>query len=116
MPRYQLKFLKNLSRAICVLSLAWTFIANAAPVQLVEQLPIDVVVASPGLSLTDFGRVAFGNLELRPPPEASGKINIHFGEALAAGRIDRHPPGSVRYAAVEVSLAGTNTIVVAPPA
>ena len=42
-------------------------------------------------------------------------MRVHFGEAAKSGRVDGKPPGSVRYAAVEIEIDG-NPIVVAPPA
>ena len=66
--------------------------------------------------LVDFGRVAFGNLQLTPPANATGRIIVHFGEAFTAGRINRKPPGTVRYARAEATLDGTKALVVAPAA
>jgi alpha-L-rhamnosidase len=87
---------------------------TTAPVHLVDEAPVRISTVAPGVTLVDFGRVAFGNLRLLPPAAASGSITAHFGEALANGRVDRRPPGSVRYAQVHVALSGT-PIVVAPP-
>jgi len=64
----------------------------------------------------DFGRVAFGNLCITPPANATNVIIIHFGEALADGRINRKPPGSVRYAQVVARLCGDKPLIVAPSA
>lgn len=88
---------------------------SAAPVHLVDQAPESWTTVAPGVILVDFGRVAFGNLRLSPPAGVAGQVTVHFGEALADGRIDRTPPGTVRYAQVEAALAGT-PVVVAPPA
>jgi hypothetical protein len=88
--------------------------ARGAPVHLVEQPPVQITKVAPDVVLVDFGRVAFGNLLLRPPTNATGKITVHFGEALAGGRIERKPPGSVRYARVETKLDGATTLLVAP--
>jgi alpha-L-rhamnosidase len=85
----------------------------AAPTHLVGQSPVCITNVAPGIILVDFGRVAFGNIQFTPPPGATGEIKVHFGEAFAAGRIDRNPPGSVRYAMTSVTLAG-NPLVVAP--
>ena len=68
---------------------------------------------SPGVALVDFGRVAFGNLKLTPPANATNSIKVHFGEAFADGRINRKPPGTVRYATTSVVLAG-KPLVAAP--
>ena len=63
----------------------------------------------------DFGRVAFGNLEILAACDVAG-VEVHFGEALSEGRIDRQPPGSVRYASTRVSLRPGIPLRVAPPA
>lgn len=89
--------------------------AVAAPTHLVEQTPAAITNAAPGVVLVDFGRVAFGNLRLTPPANATNEIKIHFGESFKNGRIDRKPPGSVRYATTAAMLAG-KPIVVAPVA
>jgi hypothetical protein len=89
--------------------------AAAAPVRLVAQAPVRISKAAPGVMLVDFGRVAFGNLRFLPPAGASGTITVHFGEALAAGRVDRQPPGTVRYSVARATLAGPAPVVAAPP-
>jgi alpha-L-rhamnosidase len=89
---------------------------RAAPIHLVDEAPIALTSLGPGSYLVDFGRVAFGNLRLAPSADASGTVTVHFGEAMAAGRINRKPPGSVRYASTEVALAGAKPVVAAPPA
>jgi hypothetical protein len=90
--------------------------ASAAPVRLVEQEPTAVRTLAPGVVQVDFGRVAFGNLRLRPPAGATATLVVHFGEALRDGRVDRTPPGTVRYARSPVELAGGRPAIVAPPA
>lgn len=90
--------------------------ASAAPTRLVDQAPERIVQADAGKVFVDFGRVAFGNLSLQPPAGASGKITIHFGEALSnEGAIHRKPPGTVRYSKVEVELRGGQPLIVEPP-
>jgi hypothetical protein len=84
-------------------------------VHIVEQDPIHVNEVVPGTLFMDFGRVAFGNLWLQPPRDMAGGIVVHFGESMVDGRVGRTPPGSVRYARVEVSLAAGAPILVAPP-
>lgn len=88
---------------------------DAAPVHLVEQAPVQISNAAPGVLLVDFGRVAFGNLQLTPPANATGNITVHFGEAFADGRIQRTPPGTVRYAMTKLTLAGAKPMIAAPP-
>ncbi|MGH9345441.1 MAG: family 78 glycoside hydrolase catalytic domain, partial [Terriglobia bacterium] len=88
--------------------------AGAAPVKLVEQNPVSVVKLPDGAYLLDFGRVAFGNLLLAPEPGSKGEVTIRFGEAMRNGRIDHHPPGSVRYYKVMARLDGADEVI-APP-
>jgi hypothetical protein len=89
-------------------------VARSAPVHLVEEPPVLITAVASNVFLVDFGRVAFGNLQLIPPANAAGNITVHFGEAFADGRINRKPPGSVRYAQTEAVLDGDKPLVVAP--
>ena len=91
---------------------------EAASVHVVEQAPVAISKVAPGVFLVDFGRVAFGNLSLSPVNEnvtTSKTVTVRFGEALKDGRVDTHPPGSVRYAEVKVAPKGVETVIVAPP-
>ena len=103
-------------RVLALIGLLSSIAAPAAPVRLFPQAPVAITNSAPGLVAVDFGRVAFGNLRLTPPPGATGTVTVHFGEASAAGRINRQPPGTVRYARAEVALQGETPVVVAPPA
>jgi len=87
-----------------------------SPVVLVEQPPASVSAVNPDVILVDFGRAAFGNVQLTPPKEAPKTITVHFGEKLADGRIDRKPPGTVRYNVATIELKGSKPVIVAPPA
>jgi alpha-L-rhamnosidase len=89
--------------------------AASAPVHLVDEAPGAITRVAPGVHLVDFGRVAFGNLRLLPPAGARASVTVNFGEAFANGRINRKPPGSVRYATATVTLAGPAPVVAAPP-
>jgi alpha-L-rhamnosidase len=89
---------------------------DAAPVHLVEQAPVAISKIAPGVFLVDFGRVAFGNLSLGPVNLApSQAVTVRFGEALKDGRVDTHPPGSVRYSDVKIVLNRAALVIVAPP-
>ncbi|PTX99539.1 alpha-L-rhamnosidase [Verrucomicrobia bacterium LW23] len=83
--------------------------ATLPPVALTSvtlQSPVGVSKPGAGVLMLDFGRVAFGNLRLAAAALAKagdvsgGEVVFHLGEALdaATGRINRTPPGSVRYA------------------
>jgi len=86
----------------------------AAPVHLEMQKPVAITNVAPGRALVDFGRVAFGNVRLRPPANATNTLTVHFGEAWENGRINRTPPGSVRYSKIEVKIEGAQSVVAAP--
>ena len=89
---------------------------DAASIHLVEQAPVRITRIATGVFLVDFGRVAFGNISLTSanvtPSEA---LTVRFGEALKDGRVDRHPPGSVRYAEVKLVPKRATTMIVTPP-
>ncbi|NQX01509.1 family 78 glycoside hydrolase catalytic domain [bacterium] len=107
------------ARATCLVFLLFSAlpVARAAPIHLVDEPPLQITPVAPGVVLVDFGRVAFGNLQLTPPKNAGSQpIKVHFGEAFAGGRINRKPPGTVRYAKAEAVLDGTQPMVVAPAA
>jgi hypothetical protein len=120
--RYYTASMLYLGRAFTAAALAASAIAmcassvsGRAPTRLVGEAPIRISAVAPGVLLVDFGRVAFGNLRLTPPAGTSASVTVHFGEALAAGRVSRTPPGSVRYAKVQVQLAGAELVVAPPP-
>ncbi|MHC4997374.1 MAG: family 78 glycoside hydrolase catalytic domain, partial [Planctomycetota bacterium] len=65
-------------------------------VSLLQQEPVSIEQINDKITLIDFGKVAFGNIVM-PIPEGRGTVTVHFGEKLKDGRIDRDPPGTVRY-------------------
>jgi len=90
---------------------------DRASIQLVEQAPVGISKVAPGVFLVDFGRVAFGNLSLAPANGTPSRaVTVRFGEELKDGRVDTHPPGSVRYAEVTVALKRGETAIAAPSA
>ena len=129
---------------------AATPLSALAPVRLFSEAPVAIREVKDDLDLdlkaalsgsvtrritqVDFGRVAFGNLHLLLTPDLAGKVvRIHFGEAFDpkagpdenTGRINRTPPGSVRYACATFTVpasvadeinAGKEWRVIAPPA
>jgi hypothetical protein len=90
--------------------------AHGAPTHLVDEKPIKISSCAPGVTLIDFGRVAFGNIRLTPPATVSGEITVHFGESFRKGRINRKPPGTVRYRKTTIEIKGGQVVVAAPPA
>ena len=65
-------------------------------VTLTEQEPVSIKRINDKVTLIDFGKAAFGNIVM-PVPAGRGSASVHFGEKLKDGRIDRDPPGTVRY-------------------
>ena len=67
----------------------------------------------------DFGKAAFGTLLLPfSSGQRQGAMVIHLGEKLSAnGRIDRNPPGSVRYIRIEQKIdeGQQSTRIIIPP-
>ena len=91
---------------------------DSTSVHLVDQQPIHISKIGPDDFLVDFGQVAFGDLSLRTAGERfryGSALTLRFGEALANGRVDTHPPGSVRFAQVTVTPRPNATMIVAPP-
>jgi len=103
-----------MNRVTCAFLFGMLTCVHAAPVHLVDEAPVTITTVAPGVQLVDFGRVAFGNLRLMPGAAATGKVTFHFGEAFNSGRVDRQPPGSVRYATASIELAGARPLIAAP--
>lgn len=72
--------------------------------RIVYEIPESVVVVDGGVILIDFGRVAFGNIEVFPLSDKDCQLRVWFGEAFCRGRIDRNPPGSVRCQCTDVDF------------
>jgi hypothetical protein len=96
--------------------IALTATALSAPVHLVDEAPVSIRRIDSNVILVDFGRVAFGNIRLMPPSGKECSVTVHFGEDLKSGRINRTPPGTVRYAMAKSDLKGSSPVVIAPPA
>jgi alpha-L-rhamnosidase len=108
-------FSRNFLRVITCL-FACGGVASAAPVHLVDEKPVASKVLADGSLWIDFGRVSFGNLRVTMPAGDQTRMRFHFGEKSADGRVDRKPPGTVRYAVADVTPKSGESFVVAPPA
>jgi len=79
--------------------------------------PASCRVEDDGCLFVDFGRAAFGTLMFNPRLGAD-KVVVHLGEKLDGHRrIDRHPPGTIRYRRVEQAIspgAGPCRMVIPP--
>ncbi len=85
-------------------------------IALIRQSPESTKRLDSGVLQIDFGRVAFGNLELTSSADFEAAVVVRFGEKLLDGVIDREPPGCVRYSEVRRIIAPGATTVIAPPA
>ena len=93
-----------------------TSIPGSDFVRLVDQKPIMIEEVQPGVFLVDFGKVAFGNIAIKSSQGSTQNITVHFGESLVDGRINRKPPGTVRYSSIRADLKPGENQVIAPPA
>ncbi|TWT65774.1 family 78 glycoside hydrolase catalytic domain [Crateriforma conspicua] len=73
-------------------------------VKLTEQEPVTIRRVDDKTTQIDFGKVAFGNIVMPVPASGRGTANVHFGEKLKNGSIDRDPPGTVRYGMTLIRL------------
>jgi alpha-L-rhamnosidase len=77
-----------------------------SPVVASKEGPVKVEKQPDGRWFIDFGKAAFGNVEITSPDAKTGsKVTVHMGEALAGpGTVNRKPGGTVRYQGGEVTL------------
>ncbi len=68
--------------------------------------PVRVVTNTLGRTFVDFGRAAFGWVELLTPPEMQrgGDFTLHLGEKANGLSVDTKPGGTIRYAKVTGAL------------
>ena len=79
---------------------------------------VSIEATGPRSYFIDFGRAAFGTLQLRlDGVEAPATLDLHFGEKLnALGGVSRKPGGTIRYRNVKLPVeAGSATYVAAIP-
>ncbi|MBQ9170161.1 MAG: family 78 glycoside hydrolase catalytic domain [Bacteroidaceae bacterium] len=79
--------------------------------QRTRQTASRLVVLPDGNIFADFGRAAFGQIEITVRSASAGDtLRLHLGECCREGRVDRSPGGSRRYRLVTVPLKeGTHT-------
>ncbi|MDD5704357.1 MAG: alpha-L-rhamnosidase C-terminal domain-containing protein [Kiritimatiellae bacterium] len=79
--------------------------------------PLEVVAVAPGHTFIDFGKAAFGTIEIVLTCRKAGTVEVHLGEVLSGPHaLNREPGGSRRYRMVPVRVAaGTRTYRVALP-
>jgi hypothetical protein len=72
--------------------------------------PVRVVTNTAGRVFVDFGKAAFGWVELMPPRDMrqGGPYVLHIGEKARTNRVDTQPGGTIRYAKVSGALTSPN--------
>ena len=68
--------------------------------------PVETRLTDDGTLFIDFGKAAFGTVLVPSSSTQQGLLVVHLGEKLAFGRIDRNPPGTVRYIRIEQARKG----------
>ncbi len=85
------------------------------PIQKQDEYPVRIQKVHENTYFTDFGKASFGRVRLNLySTTGTDSVDIHLGEAMKNGRIDRSPGGSIRYSHYRVKLRqGWNTYVIA---
>jgi len=75
--------------------------------------PIVIKENADGSYFADFGKDAFGTLELNYQVNKNKTVTVRLGETLLDGAIDQHPGGTIRYQEVNVKLTpGKSTYLI----
>ncbi len=64
--------------------------------------PADAKITADGSYFIDFGKHAFGTLQLNYQPKKEENLTIRLGEKLLDGKIDRNPGGTIRFQEVQL--------------
>lgn len=70
-----------------------------------RQDPVSVKRLPDGNVIADFGKAAFGGLNISVGSPHADTVIVHLGETVRDGRVDRNPGGSVRYARYELAVS-----------
>ncbi|MBE6332028.1 MAG: alpha-L-rhamnosidase [Bacteroidales bacterium] len=103
---------KTLLLQLCASAIALTAWAQpSSELQQTRQQAVRFSVLADGNAMLDFGRAAFGQIEITAnASSANDTLRLHLGECATDGRVDRNPGGSRRYRIVTVPLQqGTHT-------
>jgi arylsulfatase A-like enzyme len=76
--------------------------ANSFEVERIS--PVSFESTGKGSYFIDFGKDAFGTLELEYNSKTEETLTVRLGEKLLDGKIDRKPGGSIRYSEVKVKV------------
>lgn len=81
------------------------------PLQKQNDVPVRLTQVSPGVQVCDFGKAAYGQLQLSLTSHTGrDTVVVHLGEAISGGRVNRKPGGTIRYSQYTLPLLqGTHT-------
>jgi alpha-L-rhamnosidase len=79
-------------------------ISTANIFQVEKLMPVSVLSTSDGNMLFDFGKDAFGTIQLNYRADKADTLIIGLGEKLLNGIIDRNPGGTIRYSEMELPV------------
>ena len=80
------------------------YLSTANSINIEQIRPQQFKQLSAGYYFIDFGKDAFGTLELSYRATSPETLIIHLGEKLNQGRIDNAPGGTIRYQQVELAV------------
>ena len=88
------------------------------PLEKTDEDPVTLRRCPDGTYWVDFGRASFAQLKLTLEADGEGdSVTVHLGEALKEGRVDRRPPGTIRYQSMKLGLLpGRHTYFIKIPA
>lgn len=67
--------------------------------------PVRLIKKTYGSYFADFGKDAFGTLDIHYSPSKNGTLIIRLGEKLLDGKIDRNPGGTIRYTELKMEVS-----------
>jgi alpha-L-rhamnosidase len=104
-------------RSLLCLMCLWSSVhaVERSPVVATREAPVAVEKRGEGRWFIDFGKAAFGTVEVALPGVKPGtRLVLHLGEALSGpATVDRKPGGTVRYQRHEIALSPG--VAVRPP-
>jgi arylsulfatase A-like enzyme len=66
--------------------------------------PVDFKINAEGNYFADFGKDAFGTLEINYSAKKPETLTIRLGEKLADGKIDKNPGGTIRFTELKLNV------------
>jgi alpha-L-rhamnosidase len=93
------------SQAFTMASTIGSYSTPAPPVEQISIAPAAITQLGTGHTFIDFGRAAFGWVEIALDAPAAGTMSVVLGEKASGQSVNRTPGGSIRSETVSVTLA-----------